>query len=85
MDNEGGWAAIMSVDSNIADFMNMSLTTRRSTAGFGTVEQGPNQRSREDVNQYDVVTNMNLGQLLPKKWGIQLPFNYGQSEALINS
>lgn len=83
MDNEGGWAAIMSVDSNIADFMNMSLTARRSTAGFGTVEQGPNQRSREDVNQYDVVTNMNLGQLLPKKWGIQLPFNYGQSEALI--
>ena len=83
MDNEGGWAAIASMDSNIADFMDISATGRRSTTGFGTIEQGPNQRSREDVKQYDVVTNINLGQLLPKKWGVQIPFNYGQSEELI--
>ncbi len=83
MDNEGGWAAIVSMDSNIADFMNVTATGRRSTHGFGTIEQGPNQRSREDVKQYDVVTNINLGQLLPKKWGVQIPFNYGQSEELI--
>lgn len=83
MDNEGGWAAVVSMDSNIADFMNVSATGRRSTAGFGTIEQGPNERSREDVKQYDVVTNINLGQLLPKKWGVQIPFNYGQSEELI--
>ncbi len=83
MDNEGGWAAIVSMDSNIADFMNVTATGRRSTTGFGTIEQGPNQRSREDVKQYDVVTNVNLGQLLPKKWGIQIPFNYGQGEELI--
>lgn len=83
MDNEGGWAAVLSVDSNIADFMNVSATGRRSTAGFGTIEQGPNERSREDIKQYDVVTNVNLGQLLPKKWGLQIPFNYGQSEELV--
>ena len=83
MDNEGGWAAVVSMDSNIADFMNISATGRQSTTGFGTIEQGPNQRSREDVKQYDVVTNINLGQLLPKKWGVQIPFNYGQSEELI--
>jgi cell surface protein SprA len=83
MDNKGGWAAVVNMDSNIADFMDVSATGRRSTRGFGTIEQGPNQRSREDIKQYDVVTNMNLGQLLPKKWGLQLPFNYGQSEELI--
>ncbi len=83
MDNEGGWAAVVNMDSNIADFMDVSATGRRSTTGFGTIEQGPNERSREDIKQYDVVTNINLGQLLPKKWGIQLPFNYGQSEELI--
>ncbi|NND53097.1 MAG: cell surface protein SprA, partial [Flavobacteriaceae bacterium] len=83
MDNEGGWAAVVSMDSNIADFMNISATGRQSTTGFGTIEQGPNQRSREDVKQYDVVTNINLGQLLPEKWGVQIPFNYGQSEELI--
>jgi len=54
-----------------------------STAGFGSVDQGPQERSREDIKQYDVVTNVNVGQLLPKKWGIQVPFNYGQGEELI--
>lgn len=83
MDNEGGWAAVLSVDTNLADFANISATGRRSTSGFGTIEQGPSQRSLEDVKQYDVVTNINVGQLLPKKWGIQVPFNYAQSEETI--
>jgi len=83
MDNEGGWAAVVSMDANVADFMNISATGRQSTSGFGSLEQGPTQRSLEDVKQYDVVTNVNVGQLLPKKWGIQIPFNYGQSEELI--
>ena len=81
--NEGGWAAVANVDANLADFATISATGRRSTIGFGSLEQGPNQRSREDLQQYDVVTNLNLGQMLPSKWGIQLPFNYGRSEELI--
>ncbi|SRX53012.1 cell surface protein SprA [Aequorivita sp. CIP111184] len=81
--NQGGWAAVVSMDANIADFATVSATGKRSTIGFGSIEQGPNQRSREDLQQYDVVTNVNLGQLMPKKWGIQLPFNYGRSEELI--
>lgn len=83
LDNEGGWAAVASMDANFADFANISATGRKSTIGFGSVEQRPNERSREDVEQYDVVTNLNLGQLLPKKWGIQLPFNYAVGEQII--
>ncbi|MDY2586250.1 cell surface protein SprA [Winogradskyella aquimaris] len=83
LENEGGWAAVVSMDSNIADFADVSATGRRSTIGFGGIEQSPNERSREDVKQYDVVTNVQLGQLLPKKWGIQIPFNYSQSEEII--
>jgi cell surface protein SprA len=83
LDNEGGWAAIAAMDANFADFANVSATGRKSTIGFGSVEQRPNERSREDVVQYDVVTNLNLGQLLPKKWGIQLPFNYAIGEETI--
>ena len=81
--NQGGWAAVASVDANLADFATISATGSRSTVGFGSIEQGPNQRSREDVQGYDLVTNLNLGQLLPINWGIQLPFNYGRSEELI--
>ncbi|WP_298532723.1 cell surface protein SprA [uncultured Algibacter sp.] len=83
LDNEGGWAAVVSMDTNIADFANISATGSQSTSGFGSLEQGPSQRALEDVQQYNVVTNVNVGQLLPKKWGIQLPFNYGQGEELI--
>jgi cell surface protein SprA len=83
LENEGGWAAVVSMDSNIADFADISATGRRSTIGFGGIDQSPNERSREDVKQYDVVTNVQLGQLLPKKWGIQIPFNYSQSEEII--
>ena len=81
--NEGGWAGVVSMDSNLADFANISATGRRSTIGFGSIEQGPNQRSREDLQQYDFVTNVNMGQLLPKKWGIKVPVNYSRGEELI--
>ena len=83
LDNEGGWAAVLNVDTNLADFADISATGRQSTIGFGGIEQGPNERSREDVQQYDVVTNIQLGQLLPKKWGVHIPFNYAQGEELV--
>nr|WP_294933999.1 cell surface protein SprA [uncultured Flavobacterium sp.] len=83
MDNKGGWAAVANMDTNFADFANISATGRKSTIGFGGLEEGPNERSREDVFQYNVVTNVNLGKLLPKKWGIQLPFNYGVGEETV--
>ncbi len=81
--NEGGWAGVVSMDSNLADFANVSATGRRSTVGFGGIGQGPNQRSREDLQQYDFVTNMNMGQLLPKNWGVKIPVNYSRGEELI--
>ncbi|NNM17154.1 MAG: cell surface protein SprA [Croceitalea sp.] len=83
LDNNGGWAAIAALDANMADFANVSATASTSTSGFGSIDQMPNERAREDAVSYDVVTNLNMGQLLPKRWGIQLPFNYGISETLI--
>ncbi|MDH6601737.1 cell surface protein SprA [Myroides gitamensis] len=83
MDNKGGWAATLSVDANLADFANISATGTKRTIGFGGLEQGPNQRSKEDFKSYSIVTNVNLGQLLPKNWRINLPFNYAISEEFI--
>lgn len=83
MDNKGGMAAILNVDSNMADLVTVSASGKKTTIGFGTLEQGPNERSREDIQQYNIVTNINLGKLLPKKWGVNLPFNYGVGEEII--
>lgn len=83
LDNNGGWAAVAAVDANIADFANITATGSKSTSGFGAIDQMPNERAREDAVAYDIVTNVELGQLLPNKWNIQIPFNYGISEQII--
>ncbi|WP_231961652.1 T9SS outer membrane translocon Sov/SprA [Urechidicola croceus] len=79
-DNEGGWAAVVSADANFADFADVSVTGRMETIGFGGIEQRVNERNQEDTKLYDLVTNVNVGKVLPKKWGIQLPLNYSISE-----
>ncbi len=81
--NEGGYAGILSMDGNVADFADVSATGRISSVGFGSIEQNAGERSLEDVVQYDVVTNVNAGQLLPKGWGLQIPFNYAIGEQII--
>jgi cell surface protein SprA len=83
MENSSGMAALLNVDSNFADFATFSATGKKSTIGFGAIEQGPNERNREDTKQFNIVTNLNLGKLLPQKWGINLPFNYAIGETMI--
>ena len=83
MDNSKGRAAVLNVDTNFADFATVSATGRTSTIGFGGIEQGPNERSREDTKQYNIVTNFSLGKLLPPKWRLNLPFNYAIGEETI--
>ena len=83
LDNKGGWAAVASMDANMADFANVSATGSTSTSGFGAINQKPNERLREDAVAYGVVTNVELGKLFPNRWNLQIPFNYGISEELI--
>ncbi|MDO9261700.1 MAG: cell surface protein SprA [Flavobacteriaceae bacterium] len=79
-DNQGGWAAVIGADANFADFANVSLTGRMETKGFGTLEQRVNERNQKETKLYDVVTSVNLGKVLPKDWGLQIPMNYARSE-----
>ncbi|MEN2399090.1 cell surface protein SprA [Flavobacterium sp. MC2016-06] len=83
MDNSGGMAAVVNLDTNLADFGSISATGKMSTIGFGSLEQSSSERSQENTMQYNIVTNANLGKLLPKKWGAVLPFNYAASEEII--
>jgi len=79
-DNKGGWAAVISADANFADLADVSVTGRIQTIGFGNVEDRVNQRSIEETRQYDLSTNIYLGKMMPKKWGIQLPMSYSVGE-----
>ncbi len=79
-DNEGGWAAVIGADANFADFANVSITGRMETKGFGSIEQRVNERNQHETKLYDAVTSLNIGKVLPKNWGLQIPLNYARSE-----
>lgn len=83
-DNDGGWAAVVSADANFADIADVSMTGRMQTVGFGNVEDRVSQRSLDETKQYDISTNINLGKMMPKKWGIQLPMSYSIGEQFID-
>ncbi|WCM41735.1 cell surface protein SprA [Flavobacterium sp. CBA20B-1] len=83
MTNKGGWAAVATVDAKIADFAAVTASVNKQTIGFGALEQGPQERSREDIFQYNVTTAVNAHQVLPKKWNLNIPFSYSVSEEKI--
>ncbi len=80
-DNKGGWATVINANTNFADVADVSLAGRISTVGFGDVENRVQERSIEEVKQYNVATNVQLGKIItPKKWGLQIPMSYTYGE-----
>jgi cell surface protein SprA len=81
-DNEGGWAAVVSADANFADLLDVAVTGRMSTQGYGNVDQSVSERSQENITQYDLVSNLSGGKLFPKVWGLQLPLSFSVGEEI---
>ena len=79
LDEEGGWAAIGRLDIIGADLFNISASVGARSSGFGTLEQKVNERSREDYTQFDINANIDLGKLMPRKFGMQIPLYTGIS------
>ena len=74
LDENSAWAAVGQVNLQLADLGTISLSANIHTRGFGGLEQRVNDRFRDDFNQIDFATNLQLGKLLPKNWGIEIPF-----------
>ena len=83
-DNDGGWAAVVNADANFADVATLSMTGRMQTVGFGNLEDRVSQRSLNETKEYDISTSINIGKMMPKKWGIELPMNYSVGEQFID-
>ncbi len=71
---KGGYAGQARMDIKLADFGNVSVAGNYSSIGWGSIEEKLAQRQREEIIQYDVSTNLELGKLLPEKSGLKLPF-----------
>ena len=77
--NEGGWAAQGNLNVQMSDFGSVNMTGHVETAGFGGLEEGINDRRDDNLYEWSVTTQLELGKLFPDKWKMQLPFYYSYS------
>lgn len=84
LDEKPAYAASGQVNLQIADLGNIHLGGSMHTVGYGSIDQKVNQRFRDNFTQYDITTNLQLGKLLPKNWGVQLPAFFGYSQNVSN-
>lgn len=81
---DGGWAANARLSTRLADFATVNMSGHISTPGFGSIEKKVNERSKEEIIQYDLSSNVELGSFFPKKMGVKIPMYAGYSEGFIN-
>lgn len=81
---DGGWAANARITTKLADLGTITVSGNTSTPGFGSIEKKVNERSKEEVIQYDVSSNFELGKILPDKAQVSIPLYVGFSETRVN-
>ncbi|MBQ9641378.1 MAG: cell surface protein SprA [Bacteroidaceae bacterium] len=77
--NEGGWAAQGNLSVQLSDLGSVNLTGHVETAGFGGIEEKVNERRDDNLYEWSITTQFELGKLFPEKWKMQLPFYYSYS------
>ena len=77
--NEGGWAAQGNLNVQLSDFGSVNMTGHVETDGFGGLEEGINERRDDNLYEWSVTTQLEIGKLFPEKWKMQLPFYYSYS------
>jgi len=80
----GGWAATGRATLKLADFGNVTLAGNTSQPGFGSIEQKVNERQREQIIQYDLSTNLQMGKFFKQESGVNIPVFASYSKAIVN-
>jgi cell surface protein SprA len=73
-DQKGGVAAQVRASIELADLGNIGISGNYSNIGWGGIEQRLQERSREDIFDYDLTANLQLGKFINNGEGFQLPF-----------
>ena len=76
----GGWAATTNVSAKLADLGSVTVAGLMSTHGFGSIDKKVNDRQKEDIFQYDISSNLELGKFFPQKNRVRIPLYFGYSE-----
>lgn len=75
-DEDGGWGALGNMAINFSDFGSFTLSTRYETAGFGGIEQTLQERRIDDLLQFNLATQFDLGRFFPEIAGVRIPLYY---------
>ncbi|MEN8156109.1 MAG: cell surface protein SprA [Bacteroidota bacterium] len=81
---KGGWAANGRATLKLADFGNVTAAGNTSQPGFGSIEQKVNERQREQIIQYDLSTNLQMGKFFKQESGVNIPVFASYSQAVVN-
>jgi cell surface protein SprA len=79
----GGWAANAHLQARLADLGTVDMVGQMSTPGWGSIDKKVNERSKEQVVNYDLSSSLELGKFFPEKLGMRLPIYAGVSEIRI--
>jgi cell surface protein SprA len=77
---EGGWAANARISTKLADLGNLTIAGNKSTKGFGSLDKKVDERQKEDIFQYDISSNLELGKFFPQRNRVRIPLYFGFSE-----
>lgn len=80
---QGGWAATTTVQAQLADFGQVTVSGMHSSAGFASLDSKISDVNLESVTQFDVSTDLQLGKFFPEKAGIRIPMHFDYSETHI--
>ncbi len=83
-DEDGGWAANARVTARLADFGSVVMAGRTRTAGFGSIDQRVNQRAMDDLVEYDISSNLELGKFFGNESNVRIPMYVGISKSISN-
>jgi cell surface protein SprA len=81
---KGGWAANGRATLKLADFGNVTVAGNTSQPGFGSIEQKVQERQREQVIQYDISSNLQMGKFFKQDLGVNIPVFASYSKAIVN-
>ncbi|MCB0665862.1 MAG: cell surface protein SprA [Saprospiraceae bacterium] len=84
LNEAGGTAGLARLDLQLADFGRLSLSGNYSSVGWGAIDQKLADRSLDEVVQYDVATNLELGKFFGDRSGLRIPF-YAQYSATMTN
>jgi len=84
INDQAGYAAAGKVSLQLADLGKVNLSGSYHSAGYGTIDQDIGQRSQDNYYQYNGSSNLSLGKLLPRDWGVSLPLFIGYTQSISN-